>query len=169
MSEQTTERWRPVIDWEGFYEVSDLGRVRHAKTKRIRTPVPNNARGGYFGILLSAPGRKPQLRFVHRMVLDAFVGPKPDDQQARHGDRDVSNNRLENLCWGTPKENCADQRAHGTIAIGEKNGGAKLSQAQADNIRIRLSSGEMGENLALEYGVSRATISRIKNGLRYVS
>lgn len=45
---------------------------------------------------------------VHAVVLNAFVGPRPDGMVCRHLDDDKTNNALSNLCWGTPRENQLD-------------------------------------------------------------
>lgn len=61
-------------------------------------------------------------RFVHRLVLFAFVGPRPPGMLCRHLDGNPSNNRLENLCWGTGQENEADKERHGRTARGDRHG-----------------------------------------------
>lgn len=173
--EMKTERWLPVVG-APTYEVSDLGRVRSylrpGRTRirvgtipRMRKLVPD--REGYMQVSISIAGRV-KMRKVHQLVLEAFVGPRPRGMLTRHKDRNPANNRLDNLLWGTDAENAADARAHGTHTIGEQNGGAKLTQVQADRIRKRLTAGERGMDLAPEYNVSQATISRVKKGRRYV-
>jgi hypothetical protein len=60
---------------------------------------------------------------VHHLVLEAFVGPCPPGQEARHvNDNDRANNALSNLAWGTHRENCADRDRHGATARGDRNG-----------------------------------------------
>lgn len=118
-------------------------------------------------ISLMRAGR-PALLYVHHMVLDAFMGERPEGTEARHGDGDSTNNRLDNLSWATHVDNESDKDRHGTHTRGERNGGAKLTQFDAEVLRARLSNGERGRDLAVEYEVSQATVSRIKKGLRYV-
>jgi hypothetical protein len=65
-------------------------------------------------------GRRAQ-QFVHRLVLETFVGPRPAGHQAVHGDGDRYNNALTNLRWATRKENEADKRRHGTLLLGARN------------------------------------------------
>lgn len=104
------ERWLPVVGNPG-YEVSDLGRVR--SWKKYGGPAPRilrlNAYDGYPVATMSRSQRR-----VHRLVLDAFVGTRPDGMVSRHIDGDRSNNALSNLTYGTPSENMRDRRAHGT-------------------------------------------------------
>lgn len=165
------EIWKPVIDCPEFYEVSNLGRVRswaprrRAKTKpaipAIRALVIT---GTYYSVLLTIGGR-PRLKRVHHMVLDAFVGPRGPGQEARHLNGNRLDNRLSNLRWGTRTENGNDMLVHGTHTIGARNGNAKLTAEQSREIYRRVHAGEEGHSLAKEFGLSDATISRIKNGL----
>lgn len=167
------ENWRPIIQFDG-YDVSDRGRVRSWKkrgwgvgvrsTPLIRTPTSDSE--GYLSVVLRRDG-KSHLKKVHVLVLEAFVGPRPSGQQTRHYDGCPWNNQLSNLLWGTSKEQAADRARHGTLASGERNGGAKLTNKQARSIRSRLSQGAQGTELAALFGVSIATVSRIKNGVRY--
>lgn len=66
--------------------------------------------------------------FVHRLVLEAFRGPCPAGEVCRHLDGDPSNNRLDNLKWGTPQENAHDRIRHGTSLRGERHSLAKLTE-----------------------------------------
>ncbi len=69
-------------------------------------------------------------RTVHRLVLEAFVGPCPPGMQCRHLDGNPANNRLENLAWGTHAENAADKIRHG-------RGGPLSSQTKARMVAAR--------------------------------
>ena len=70
---------------------------------------------------------KVATRYVHRLVLEAFVGPCPPNCQALHVDGNVANNWLHNLRWGTPKENTADKYRHGTVLFGCKHFASKCT------------------------------------------
>lgn len=102
--------------------------------------------------------------FVHRLVLEAFVGPCPDGMQACHGDGNPANNRPENLRWDTIKANSADRIRHGTDARGEKSCRAKINRAIADAIRARYADGATGDELAAVYGIGRTTVYRVLRG-----
>jgi hypothetical protein len=121
------ERWLAVPGYEGHYEVSDMGRVR--SLDRL-IPTPRAARGdfrkspgrvlrqtittrGYPFVTLCKDGTRAVMT-IHKMVLAAFVGPRPDGMVTRHLNGDPSDNRLENLTYGTPKENMHDMIVHGT-------------------------------------------------------
>jgi HNH endonuclease/NUMOD4 motif-containing protein len=94
------EIWEPVLGFENYYEVSDFGRVRNLYTEKHLKP--RGAR--YLHVCLCGKERS-----IHRLVLEAFVGPCPEGAYGLHKDDDTFNNKLVNLRWGTPKEN-QDQR-----------------------------------------------------------
>lgn len=119
----TQEEWRPVVDWEGHYEVSNQGRVRSLdRTVERSDGVKRNIKGrllkpycsqnNYPRVSLTA-GPRRKWRRVHTLVLEAFVGPRPKGLVACHGDGDPMNARLENLRWDTPSANNYDLVAHG--------------------------------------------------------
>ena len=116
----TEEAWRPIATTNGAYEVSDIGRVR--STPRIierRDGKPLTIRGR---ILKSWTKRSGHIevnlgsnnpRRVHRLVLEAFVGPNPAGMMGCHNDGNPGNNRLDNLRWDTGSENSLDTVRHG--------------------------------------------------------
>jgi hypothetical protein len=139
--DQSLERWRPVVGYEGLYEVSDLGRVRsldrvsllQGKYKRfakgrVLKPIPNSK--GYHLVTLSKDGIQ-KTPSVHQLVLQAFVGPCPEGQLVRHGPGGKDDNRLSNLSYGTPKQNMADRLRDGTAIYGDTHPMAKLTEEQA--------------------------------------
>ena len=94
---------------------------------------------------------------VHTLVLRAFKGEPAKGQESRHLDGDGLNNCLDNLAWGTKEENARDRVDHGTA----RSGNVKLSEGDVRAIRVSYTS---GSKLALAFGVSEATISRIRGG-----
>lgn len=126
MSQDTStqnEQWRPVYEFEEYYEVSNFGRVRALPRQvrrgsamvwtkpAIRKATPD--KGGYLVLALYGEnGRKS--RRVHRIVLEAFVGTRPSGKEARHKDGDPTNNHLANLEWCTRSTNTLDQVSHRT-------------------------------------------------------
>jgi hypothetical protein len=101
-------------------------------------------------------------RYVHRLVLEAFVGPCPDGLEGCHDpDPDPSNNSLSNLRWDTPKANVADSVRHGTHCCGESSPHAKLTAAQVCVMRSEYAAGGIGtRRLARRYDVSHTTVKR---------
>lgn len=117
------ERWVPVLGREGCYEVSDHGRVRSVKRTLVksdgrkytvgeRVRKLHSDQSGRLHVGLSRNGKMKTYR-VHRIVLEAFVGTCPEGKEALHWDDDSSNNRLENLRWGTKSENSFDKIRNG--------------------------------------------------------
>jgi len=119
-----TEEWRPVVGYEGLYEVSDAGRVRSVDRYVERTGRPVRLRGvlmklqraqagGYWTVAMCQGGLQ-RTHTVHSLVMQAFVGPRPDGMEVRHLDGDPTNSRLSNLAYGVPSENALDRVRHGT-------------------------------------------------------
>ena len=167
------EQWKPIVGYEGLYEVSDQGRVRsldrwlscrdgQRQWHRGRVLKQFSNGNGYQGVSLSnlCNGYNPKRLYVHSLVLESFVGPRPNGHQAAHNDGDRSNNRLSNLRWATVSDNLADKLDHGTHQFGEQNPVAILSEADVLSIRHRYYRG-IGATLAREYGVNPGTIYSI--------
>lgn len=173
------ERWLPIVGFEGYYEVSDLGRVRslarvHAlKTKygttTTRPTRPKilkgciRRRGGYRTYYLMRDGVAVN-RMVQSLVLEAFVGPRPARMQACHFDGDTRNNALSNLRWDTSAGNHNDKKRHGTVPSGAKNYFARLSEESVREIKSMLSSGKKPPSIAPLFRVHPSTIYLIKQG-----
>lgn len=120
----TSEEWRPVVGYEGFYEVSDHGRVRsvdrvvHAKDGRSMRYSGKmlsiaTTRGNRTMVVLSMPGCRPWSTTVHKLVLTAFVGLCPEGMECCHWDDDPQNNYLSNLRWDTKSANARDKVRNG--------------------------------------------------------
>lgn len=160
-----TERWTSIPGFEN-YQVSDLGSVKRQNSllKVRRHPK------GYRTVSLSVNGRVYQ-RLIHRLVLEAFVGPCPKGHQARHLNGTRDDNRLVNLAWGTASENQMDRVEHGTSNRGEQHPQTRLTTNDVSSIRARYHSGGVTQDdLAKQYGVTRRTVGRIisRESWRYV-
>jgi hypothetical protein len=123
----TPEQWRPVVGHEGWYEVSDFGRVRRVKPAkgtvvgRILTPFVH--RNGYHYLRLHDNGEIHEYR-IHRLVLAAFCGPCPLGYETNHKNGIKSDNRAENLEWVTSSENSLHSW---TMGLQASRRGIKLS------------------------------------------
>jgi len=108
------ERWLPVPGFEEFYQVSDEGRVKGIRRSGSRGGVlkPTLNPHGYLSVSLRRPGIRKE-RPIHRIVAAAFLGPRPEGMEVRHGDGDPTNNRLSNLSYGTHAQNMMDMIGHG--------------------------------------------------------
>ena len=104
------EEWRQVIDYEGLYEVSSMGRIFSLYTNRIlSTPLNGH---GYPHLILHQDGLRETVT-VHTLMAAAFLGPCPPGQMIRHLDDVKTNNILPNLEYGTDRENKEDARRNG--------------------------------------------------------
>lgn len=150
------EQWKDVVGWEGAYMVSDIGRVRNCDGRLLAGQ--DTAR--YPKVVLKRGG-KPTMKYIHRMVLEAFLGPCPDGYEARHLDGNRQNNRLSNLAWGSRRDNQADRIRHGTACRGESHPHTTISASRVRAIRQSASRGMRQVQLARQHGVSAAVIGRI--------
>lgn len=118
--------------------------------------------GGYLQVHLCDGYGKVKTARLHNLVAELFIGKMPANKRVvRHLDSNPSNNCVENLAYGTYAENENDKIENGTWNT--RNGGAKITTTQVREIRKRLQDGESHNSLALEFGVSRPTITRIAN------
>lgn len=127
----TIERWKPVKGYEGIYEVSNHGRVRSVdrtvnysdgRVHRYKGKVLSaglSKRGGYPLVSLYTQG-KNQMRYVHTLVAEAFIGTRPEGTEVCHNDGDPTNNHVDNLRYGTSSDNELDKVRHGTHANAAK-------------------------------------------------
>ena len=160
------EIWQDVEGTAGVYRVSTHGRVLSLQQSDERF-IGSLTADGYTAVsYVDASGAKIDSH-AHVMVMEAFVGPRQPGMQVRHLDSDPTNNRLDNLTWGTQSENYQDRVAAGTGIEGANNCAAKLSHSEVQEIRQRVS--ETQRDLAEEYGVSPSSISRVVNDLSWAA
>ena len=115
------EEWLPVPGYEGYYVVSNLGRVRSIdRTNHLgwkysgRMLSAATHHKGYKYVVMCRDG-EPRTFQVTRLVLEAFVGPPPsEDHQAHHANGDAGDDRLANLSWGTSKQGMQNRVRRGT-------------------------------------------------------
>ena len=165
------EIWRSIAGCEGFYEASNLGRVRscsrfvlagYGSTRFIRSRVlvPSTDKDGYLTVNVCGPTFKKKTMKVHCLVLRAFVGLPPEGLQSLHANGVPNDCRLENLSYGTGVGNWQDRRRHGRGTSGENNPNAKLTNQQVlelcklDN---KLSYRQRGQ----QFGISGEHASRL--------
>lgn len=133
------EQWADVRGFEGYYQVSSLGRVRSLDRHKLgrgriklsrqrgRLMKPKVDKYGYNVVQLSKDGQRT-FTTVHRLVAMAFI-PNPNNyDQVNHIDCDKLNNRTENLEWCTAKQNVihAHKNGNGPNIKRGRHGFAKL-------------------------------------------
>ena len=166
--------WRPIIGFEGLYEISDTGLVRsvdrfvnhYAGGQRLlkgKPKLPFVTAFGYKMIMLSKNGINKSFQ-VHRLVLASFTENKGKGFDCCHNDGNRTNNNLSNLRWDTRTGNMQDTVKHGTRRNGENVNFAKLSATQIQAIKIDTRS---QRDIAQSYGVHQSAISLIKRNKRW--
>jgi len=164
------EEWRDVAGTDGTMQVSSEGRVRSRRARNGHELPDGEWRlcdlslqgKGYLTLQVMYPDGKHN-RLVHDLVLEAFVGPRPDGHQGRHHpDPTRTNNALTNLSWGTQSDNMQDAVLDGNIAR------QKLNAEQARAIRNVVDTGPLTQQVLLDLqhqwpGVSHQTFKSIKS------
>lgn len=167
----TDETWKEVPTSNG-YMVSSYGRVK-GRNGRILRPYWN---AGY--LAFDVRRKKPDGTFhrkvekVHRVVLISFVGFPELGQVACHRNGINTDNRLENLYWGTISQNAKDSIKHGTFyhvstkqGTGEKSHKSKYSDELIKKVREEY-TGEKGQQAALarKHRINRRYLCDVLNG-----
>lgn len=105
-----SELWRDVVGYEGIYQVSSHGRVRGVARERSKGGIlRQGTSSGYPCLGLALNGIRTVK--VHWLVAEAFLGPRPERYDVMHLNADRTDNRVENLKYGTRSENMAQRWA----------------------------------------------------------
>lgn len=165
--ELATEEWRDVVDYEGWYQVSNLGRVRSARTRSCtfagKMLRPCASSSGYPYVNLTRGAHTGKVFRVHRLVAAAFIGPCPDGMEVNHIDSDTSNSRVGNLEYVTRLENIQHAVRHRRMSKPRARS-AKLLEEDVVEIRRSILAGIKARDLAKQYNVTPMSISHIKKG-----
>lgn len=147
------EQWKDLVGYKGLYKISDQGNVWSERRQRMLSTKPNKHRG-YPEFCVVANGKQRTMS-VHQEVMRAFVGPLLAGCQVRHLDGNPLNNRLDNLAYGTPKENARGRR-------GEDYEGVKLlSYEQIEKIRFDALKGMRAKDIAIKHGIDVERLSSL--------
>jgi len=172
-----TEKWVEISGYDGFYQVSSLGRVRSmggwcgSAKKKERFLKLHLTKDGYVRVRLIHNGKDKTVR-VHRLVAEAFI-PNPDGKDTvNHKDGNKENNRVDNLEWAWRTEQMLHAYKLGlkTARIGSTNTNAKLTAEQVRDIRktyVRQSKEFGTVALSKKYGVTNRVIGLIVNRKAY--
>ena len=176
------EVWKPIVNYEGYYEISSYGRVKSverviehpslvngAKHKtipeRIRKP---NIIKGYHCIALIKDKVKKVFR-IHRLVIEHFGEAQPSEEyQVNHIDGYKSNNHIDNLEWVTPKENTCHAIKNGLRHNPDEETKKKMSEASKRNwqkLEYRKFQSEIAKSMWADKELHKKRSVAIKRGI----
>lgn len=168
------EIWKDIPGYEGRYQASNMGRIR-SLDRKVRgvchftgNEFYRNVKGqilrpgryckcGHVSVVL---GHGAMGSPVHQLVMRTFVGEPPEGMEVLHNNGDPTDNRLENLRYGTRTENILDVYGQGKVW-------RKLSIDDVQAIRFGFYCGISGVELSKMFGVSQSIISAIRKGRIY--
>ncbi len=167
------EEWRPVVGYEGLYEVSSLGRVRsldrvieqnsrwgqQSRRKAGRVLRLHTDKLGYRSIKLCKSAVQKTSKVAH-LVAAAFIGPRPTGQHVCHNDGVPGHDAASNLRYDTIAGNFSDKLLHGTLKRGSDCSYARATEDQVRQIRADGKTGTW-DQLAERYGLSVSIVRGI--------
>jgi len=161
------EIWKSITDYENLYKISSYGNIKRITGRILKSSVVKK----HLIITLSKNGIAKNC-YVHRLVLETFIGPCPSGMECRHLDGNPENNKLNNLKWGTRSDNQKDSLKHGTHRFqktdyiryqpntrGSKHGMSKLNNNEIIKIRKLFKEEILTQReIAKIFNVSQGTI-----------
>lgn len=178
------EIFKPIKGYEGYYEVSNMGRIKSlakswvtterwgVRTKEesfLKFGCTKNRSCNYYRVVLCVDRVKFN-KSVHRIVALHFCDNPNNYGVVNHLNSDTLDNRAANLEWTTQKGNIRHAWAagRGKPQNGTKNGNARLTETQVLEIRSLHAKGNIEHlDLAVMYGIARTAITRILNRTRW--
>jgi hypothetical protein len=134
VNELQKEIWKPVSGFEGYYSVSNLGRVRrdkagnHTNAGRLRSLKPTKR--GYVRLSFWRDSSVCHF-FIHQLVATLFIGDCPPNHTTNHIDGVKTNNRVSNLEYLTPKGQMEHAKSLGLVATGDRTGARRHPERRA--------------------------------------
>lgn len=160
--------WHAIPGFKGLYEVNHAGEIRSwprwgSNNRRYGGGIIKpQMRGKYLGVNLHNHNKKKVPVSIHKIVCQTFHGLKPSTKhQVRHLNGNHLDNRADNLCWGTAKENSDDARQHGTLRIGTLNGMARLNPDKVCEIRSLRDQGLIHSDIGRLVSISRESVADV--------
>lgn len=157
------EQWADIPGFNGEYRVSSLGRVSSVKYGKFRMLKPVVSTGGYQLVCLRTNGKQRNYR-VHQLVAMAFIRQQSPGEYVCHNDGNRLNNIVENLRIDTPIANADDRNGHGTLAVGERHGRAKLTSESVLEIRRLKFIGMPRSEIAQTIGTTESAVKDVLSG-----
>lgn len=161
------EIWKDIDGFDGFYQVSNKGRVRSLDRescgkKWVGKILSNRVSRGYPIVILCKDGQKKPIR-IHRLVAFAFLGICEDKTDVNHIDGNTMNNDISNLEWTTHRENTDHSWKSGLTKQPPKNKEIAVIRVFVDGSTIRYAS---IKEASTKSGVCSGDISRCCKGKR---
>ena len=167
------EIWKPITE-NPNYEISSLGRVRaldrvtkasdgkiYNRKGKLLTPTKNVY--GRLCVNISIQN-KATVKYISILIANAFI-PNPENHPYVLHKNDIkTDNRIENLYWGTQKMNMADKTVNNEW-YGDNHQNSKITVKQANEIRELLKEGKLTQSaIGKRYGITQSTVGHIKSG-----
>lgn len=149
-----------IKDTGGKYLVSSDGDVWSIRSGKFIKPCP--AGRGYGCVTIPINGRLKK-KYVHALVAEAFIGPRPRGLVINHKDGVRTNNHVENLEYVTHQQNVRHAFEHGLMRIGSRHGQAKLNETLVSQIKLDLSHTSLAE-VRKKYQLAHGTLNAIAKG-----
>lgn len=124
------EIWKPIVGWEGHYEVSNMGRVRNGDLRILRLTATSHG----YRVVNTITANIHKGRYVHRLVATAFIQNPDGKPLVNHKNGVKSDNKASNLEWVTPLENNIHASEVLLATNGSKHWNAKLNDAKVQEI-----------------------------------
>ena len=169
--------WKPIIGYEHLYEVSNFGNIKRLTKEIVRIQgnyikkdkILKNTMlsDGYLSVSIFNKDGKQVQHKVHRLVAEAFITNTENYPIVLHLDNDKTNNTVNNLKWGTHKQNTQQALSDGLMKKGDNHPSSKLTEKQVYSIKEELADGGNHRIIAEKYNVAKNTISSINQGLSW--
>lgn len=172
------EIWKPIKNYEGLYEISNLGKVRSLPRlkhfgERIyttKTRILRSSDNGYgYKIVTLCKNNKHKKAYVHHLVAQTFIPNHNKLPEINHIDGIKENNAVDNLEWITRADNIKHAIATGLSPSGSKSKRAKLSKKQARIIKKQFISGVPTRRIANEFKVGINAVINIATGKTFIN
>lgn len=156
-----------IPGFPGYY--ADVGGEIYSDRNGTLRQLPKRLHNGYYRVNVRDGGRpvRQHVMYVHTLVLNTFIGKRPERYVCRHLNGNPLDNRLCNICWGTPKENALDSIRHGTAVClrhGEAAAASKLKLDDVQTIRKMYEEGHSQKEIAGVFSISQHHVSDIIHG-----
>jgi hypothetical protein len=162
--DNSSVRYRILKEHSGCRVGSDGSFWRFKAGRWVRIYGSKNDHNNWLVIIPGGTAKSRRCVKIAVLVLTAFVGPKPPGMECCHKDDNKDDNSIENLYWGTHKENMLDRDRHGLNVNhrGSAHGMSKLTEERVREIRKLWETGTRNQALlARMFNVTPGTIRQV--------